>query len=112
MQFWLFLFGAVACVALSGAAPVGEVKVISEEPLDGHHEIHKRQLEIVNVASGLSKCMVLLYIMQSICATLCSSCCWHFVNYSVCDHGIAFLEDKLENLNIPSFSTGGVKVSR
>ena len=63
MQFWLFLVGAVACVALSGAAPdpAGEVKVISEEPLD-HHEIHKRQLEIVNAASGLSKCMVLLLL--------------------------------------------------
>ena len=58
MQFqWLFLFGAVACVALSGATPVGEVKVISEEPLD-HHDIHKRQLEIINAASDLSKCIV------------------------------------------------------
>ena len=57
MQFWLFLFGAVACVALSVATPVGEVKVISEEPLDGHHEIHKRQLEIVNAASDTSECI-------------------------------------------------------
>ena len=56
MQLWLFLLGAVACVALSGATPIGEVKVISEE-LEEHHEIHKRQLEILNAASGLSECM-------------------------------------------------------
>ena len=60
MQFWLFLFGAVACVALSGATPVGEVKETSEETLD-HHEIHKRQLEVVNAASGLSECMIKKY---------------------------------------------------
>ena len=59
MQLWLFLLGAVACVALSGAVPIGEVKVISEEPQNAeHHEIHKRQLEIVNAASGLSKCIL------------------------------------------------------
>ena len=50
-------------MALSGATPVGEVKVISEELLD-HHDIHKRQLEIVNAASGLGECMV-YYVMQS-----------------------------------------------
>ena len=64
MQFWLFLFGAVACVALSGATPVGEVKETNEEPLD-HHEIHKRQLEVVNAASGLSECMIENTVRQS-----------------------------------------------
>ena len=53
MQFWLLLFGAIACVALSGATPV--VKVTDEDP-QVHHDIHKRQLEIVNAASGVSKC--------------------------------------------------------
>ena len=51
MQFWLFLFGAVACVALSGAAPdpAGEEKEISEELLD-RHDINKCEL-IVNAVS-------------------------------------------------------------
>ena len=31
-------------------------QVTGEEPLV-HHDIQKRQLEILNVASGLSKCM-------------------------------------------------------
>ena len=31
------------------------VKVTDEEP-QVHHDIHKRQLEIVNAASGVSKC--------------------------------------------------------
>ena len=57
MQLWVFLFGTVACVALSGATPLAEVKEASEELLD-HHEIQKRQLEVVNAASGLSKFMV------------------------------------------------------
>ena len=32
--------------------------------------------------------------------------------FSVCDTGVPILEDKVENLNIPSFSVSGVKVSR
>jgi len=44
-------------LALSGATPLAEVKEASEELLD-HHEIHKRQLKVVNAASGLSKFMV------------------------------------------------------
>ena len=64
MQLWLFLLGAVACVALSGATPIGEVKVTSEEP-EEHHEIHKRQLEILNAASGLSECMEYSYLTMS-----------------------------------------------
>ena len=46
MQLWVFLFGTVACVALSGATPLAEVKEASEELLD-HHEIHKRQLKCI-----------------------------------------------------------------
>ena len=44
---------AVACVVLSGATPVAEVKESSEELLE-HHEIHKRQ--VVSAASDLSEC--------------------------------------------------------
>ena len=57
MQLWVFLSGTVACVALSGATPLAEVKEISKELLD-HHEIHKRQLEVTNAASDLSNLMV------------------------------------------------------
>ena len=57
MQLWAFLSGTVACVALSGATPLAEVKEISKELLD-HHEIHKRQLEVTNAASDLSNLMV------------------------------------------------------
>ena len=64
MWVWLFLFGAVACVALSGATPVGEVKETSKESLD-HHEIHKRQLEVVNAASATSECMAENAVRQS-----------------------------------------------
>ena len=57
MQLWVFLSGTVACVALSGATPLAEVKEISKELLD-HHEIHKCQLEVTNAASDLSNLMV------------------------------------------------------
>jgi len=57
MQLWAFLSGTVACVALSGATPLAEVKEISKELLD-HHEIHKCQLEVINAASDLSNLMV------------------------------------------------------
>jgi len=57
MQLWVFLSGTVACVALSGATPLAEVKEISKELLD-HHEIHKCQLEVINAASDLSNLMV------------------------------------------------------
>ena len=45
-------------MALSGATP--GVKVTGEDPLV-HHDIHKRQLEAVNAASGLSKCTHIIY---------------------------------------------------
>ena len=35
-----------------------------------------------------------------------------FLVSSVCDAGVPILEDKVENLNIPSFTVSGVKVSR
>ena len=57
MQLWAFLSGTVACVALSGATPLAEVKEIRKELLD-HHEIHKCQLEVTNAASDLSNLMV------------------------------------------------------
>ena len=57
MQLWVFLSGTVACVALSGATPLAEVKEIRKELLD-HHEIHKCQLEVTNAASDLSNLMV------------------------------------------------------
>ena len=57
MQLWKFLSGTVACVALSGATPLAEVKEISKELLD-HHEIHKCQLEVINAATDLSNLMV------------------------------------------------------
>ena len=107
MQLWVFLFGTVACVALSGATPLAEVKEASEELLD-HHEIQKRQLEVVNAASGLSKFMVENTERQSMAVfTL-----YLFFGLSVCDLGIPILEDKVENLNIPSFSTSGTDIYR
>ena len=36
------------------------VKVTGEDPLV-QHDIHKRQLEAVNAASGLSKCTHIIY---------------------------------------------------
>ena len=107
MRVWLFLFGAVACVALSGATPVGEVKETSEKPLD-HHEIHRRQLEVVNAASDTSECMVENAVRHSKAVAM-----YNFVFvFSVCDVGIPILEDKVENVNIPSFSVSGTTVSR
>lgn len=64
MQVWLFLFGAVACVVLSGATPVAEVKESSEELLE-HHEIHKRQ--VVSAASDLSECHDRYTVRQAVC---------------------------------------------
>jgi len=69
MQLCMFLSGTVACVALSGATPLAEVKEISKELLD-HHEIHKCQLEVINAASDLSNtdlqvlvCLFLSFIL-------------------------------------------------
>jgi len=78
MQLWVFLFGTVACVTLSGATPLAEVKGASEELLD-HHEIHRRQLEVVNAASSLSKFMVENTERQSMAVfTLFLSFFWSF----------------------------------
>ena len=57
MQLWLFVIGAVACVALSGATPAGgnEKPVVGKEPL--HHLVRKRQF------SGLSDlCKYMKYV--------------------------------------------------
>ena len=75
MQLWMFLSGTVACVALSGATPLAEVKEISKELLD-HHEIHKCQLEVINAASDLSNLKVDNTDMQVL---LCLSFIFYFI---------------------------------
>ena len=79
MQLWLFVIGAVACVALSGATPAGgnEKPVVGKEP--SHHHIRKRQLEAVNSLSGLRKCMKARYGMQ-FANILCS---YHYISFSL-----------------------------
>lgn len=53
MQVWLFVFGALACMGLTGALPVKEEKAVGMESAD--HHINKRQLEILNTFSGDGK---------------------------------------------------------
>lgn len=76
MQVWLFLFGAVVCVALSEATPGGNEKPVDgKEPLH-HHIIRKRQLQAVNDLSGLRKCVKYnIYYINIIKDKV-----WHFAN--------------------------------
>ena len=54
-----------------------------------------------------------LYNASTVYHYMYSSCMLlAFCNFSVCDVGIPLLEDRLENLNIPSFKVKRVKVSR
>ena len=113
MQLWVFLSGTVACVALSGATPLAEVKEISKELLD-HHEIHKCQLEVTNVASDLSNLMVDNIDTQVlVCLFLFFILFIYFFGLSVCDLCIPILEDKVEILIIiPFFTVSGMDISR